>query len=66
MILGTFVIFFQFHATTYAAVFNALLRHLVESGACDRDWISANTTGFADTVGAAMSLAEAAAIAEVH
>ena len=52
------------------AVFAALLLHLVESGACDRDFIGARTTGFAAAVEAARasvpSLAEAARIADVR
>ena len=47
----------------------ALLLHLVESGACDRDFIGARTTGFAAAFEAARasvpSLAEAARIADV-
>ena len=38
---------------TDVAVFAALLLHLVESGACDRDFIGARTTGFAAAVEAA-------------
>ena len=51
------------------AVFAALLLHLVGSGACDRDFIGARTTGLAAAVEAARasvpSLAEAARIADV-
>jgi assimilatory nitrate reductase catalytic subunit len=51
------------------AVFAALLLHLVESGACDRDWIAAHTSGFAAAIEAARlsvpSLADAARIADV-
>lgn len=47
------------------AVFGALLRHLAESGACDRDWIGAHTRGFAAALDAAPSLTEAAAIADI-
>ena len=47
----------------------ALLLHLAESGACDRDFIGARTSGFAAAVEAARasvpSLAEAARIADV-
>lgn len=54
---------------TDVAVFDALLLHLVETGSCDHDWISAHTSGFAAAVsaarGAVPSLAEAARIADV-
>ena len=51
------------------AVFAALLLHLVDRGACDRDWIGVHTIGLAAAVEAARSavptLAEAARIADV-
>jgi assimilatory nitrate reductase catalytic subunit len=54
---------------TDVVVFAALLLHLVERGACDRHWIGARTSGFAAAVeaarGAAPSLDEAAAVADV-
>ncbi len=54
---------------TDVALFAALLVHLVENGACDRDWIAARTSGFAAALDAAKSsvssLAEAAATADV-
>src|SRR5438445_4525073 len=54
---------------TDVVVFAALLLHLVERGACDREWIGARTSGFAAAVeaagGAAPSLDEAAAVADV-
>jgi len=54
---------------TDVAVFGALLLHLAESGACDRDWIGSNTTGFAAALetakSAVPSLADAARIADL-
>jgi assimilatory nitrate reductase catalytic subunit len=51
------------------AIFAALLVHLAERGACDRDWIADRATGFdaalAAARAAAPSLAEAARIADV-
>ena len=51
------------------ALFAALLLHLVEGGACDRDFIGARTSGFVDAIEAARasvpSLAEAARIADI-
>jgi assimilatory nitrate reductase catalytic subunit len=51
------------------AVFDALLCHLVDNGACARDWLTAHTTGFASALTAARetvpTLAAAAAIADV-
>ncbi len=51
------------------AVFAALLLHLAQIGACDRDWIGGRTSGFAAAIEAARasapSLADAARIADV-
>ena len=51
------------------AVFNGLLAHLADQGACDRDWIGTHTSGFGDALEAArntaLSLADVADLADV-
>jgi assimilatory nitrate reductase catalytic subunit len=45
------------------ALFAALLLHVVDAGACDRDWIATNTTGLAAAVEAARAVAPSLAAA---